>query len=324
MTERFCIRGCVRRGEHWAACPDYGRTDGECRGCVQVEAADGALVCERCYRSLRRHLEDAGDVVGHLRSIADPTKAARIARGPGSARVEASAPVAADLIDASDDIVRTLRAWALYIQFGEGHPWRAEGLEAGIDAAAAYDDAASCAEVILGAVDQIANDSHQIGALCEGVMVVHPGEPAVWSVADAAARWPLDEEPRWASAPCPDCDLLSVRIQPSRGTRPTRYRCATPDCGWEANAADDGGLWANIFTDPVTVIYDKDRPRHDPNLLTMAAAARLARRTVGTVREWVRTGALTRTDGRVHRDDVLAVKTARDAKRAGTKEETPA
>ena len=52
-----------------------------------------------------------------------------IARGAGGSRVEAPAPVAAYLIDASDDIVRTLRAWALYVQFGEGHPWRVEGLE---------------------------------------------------------------------------------------------------------------------------------------------------------------------------------------------------
>ncbi|WP_424980965.1 hypothetical protein [Microbacterium sp. S308A+] len=315
MSDRFCLRGCTRRGEHWAVCPDYGREDGTCRGCVQVEARDGALVCERCYRSLRRHLEDAADLVGHLRSLADPTKAAPIARGAGGSRVEAPAPVAADLIDASDDIVRTLRAWALYVQFGEGHPWRVEGLEAGIDGADAYTDAAGCAEVILDALDGIANDSHQSLALCEGVMVVHPGDPDVWSIADAAARWPLDEEPRWAPVPCPACDLLTVRVEPHRGRRPTRYRCASDGCGWEANALDDGGLWSAVFADPVQILADDDHPRHDPDLLTLSAAARVAGRTVGTIRTWVSSGDLARHLGRVRRDDVIAVKARKEGVR---------
>lgn len=302
MIERVCIRGCTRPGDHWAACPDYGRLDGECRGCVTFEARDGVLVCERCYRSLRRHLEDAADLVGHLRSIADPTKAMAIAR-TRTTIPELPAPVAADLIDASDDIVRTLRSWALFVQFGPGHPWRAEGLEAGIDAASAYEDAHGCSDVILGGLDKLANDSHQIGALLDGVIRVHQGEPAVWTIADAAVRWPLDDQPRWASAPCPDCDLMTVRVQPSRGRRPTRYRCTTLTCAWEANAHDDGGLWADVFAPPAPPIV----AAHDPSRLTIAAAARLVKRTVGTIRRWVTDGDLAREDGRVRESDVLAV-----------------
>lgn len=305
MSDRFCIRGCTRKGEHWASCPDYGREDGDCRGCVQSEARDGVLLCERCYRSLRRYLEDAADLVGHLRSIADPTKATPFDRiRVSSSRPDLPAPVAADLIDASDDIVRTMRAWALFVQFGEEHPWRAEGLEAGIDAAAAWEDVNGCAEVILFDLDQLANDSHQVVALCDGVIVVHAGDPDSWSIADAAVRYPLDDAPRWAPAPCPDCDLMAVRIQPSR--RSTRYRCSTIGCGWEATSLDDGGLWDQVFADPVTVVVP-DEPRHDPKQLTLAAAARLVKRTAGTIRRWIDDGDLSRELGRVHADEVLAV-----------------
>ncbi|MCB8043665.1 hypothetical protein JM654_04000 [Microbacterium oxydans] len=80
------------------------------------------LICERCYRSLRRHLEDAADIVGHLRSIADPTKAAVFDRiRVQSSAIEIPAPVAADLIDASNDITTTLNMWANHAA-GEDRP----------------------------------------------------------------------------------------------------------------------------------------------------------------------------------------------------------
>ncbi|AQY03428.1 hypothetical protein B2G67_11660 [Microbacterium foliorum] len=271
---------------------------------MQVEAREGVLLCERCYRALRRHLEDSADLVGHLRSIADPTKATPYDRiRVDSSRPDMPAPVAADLIDASDDIVRTMRAWALYVQFGEEHPWRAEGLEAGIDAASAWDDVNGCAEVILFDLDSLANNSHQIRALCEGVIDIHRGEPERWSIADAAARYSLDDQPRWANAPCPDCDLMAVRVQPGRNRRPTRYRCSTVGCGWEANALDDRGLWASVFDGGSVPTVQA----HNPALLTLAAAARLVNRTVGTVRRWIDDGDLERNLGRVDEHDVLTV-----------------
>ena len=308
MAERFCVRGCTVKGEHWAACPDYGREDGACRGCVQVEAREGVLLCERCYRALRRHLEDAADLVGHLRSIADPTKATPYDRiRVDSSRPDMPAPVAADLIDASDDIVRTMRAWALYVQFGEEHPWRAEGLEAGIDAATAWDDVNGCAEVILFDLDSLANNSHQILALCEGVIAIHRGEPERWSIADAAARYSLDDQPRWANAPCPACELMAVRVQPGRNRRPTRYRCSTIGCGWEANSLDDDGLWDSVFaeSEPAEI-----RP-HDARWLTLVDAARLVGRTTGTVRNWVTQDLLEPQFGRYWEAEVLAVAAAK-------------
>lgn len=308
MSDRYCVRRCTMRGEHYAACPDYGREDGACRGCVQVEAAEGVMLCERCYRSLRRYLEDAADIVGHLRSKADPTKATAYDRvRVDSSRPDIPAPVAADLIDASDDIVRTMRAWALYVQFGEGHPWRAEGLEAGIDAAAAWDDVNGCAAVILLDLARIANDTVQAVALCQGVIVVHQGAPDAWTVADAAVRWPLEDSPRWAQAACPKCDLMAVRVQPGRNGRPARYRCTTAECEWEANSNDDGGLWASVFAEPAPA---EVRP-HDPRWLTLVDAARLVQRTPGTVRNWVTQELLEPQLGRYWQDDVLAVAAAK-------------
>lgn len=304
MSERYCIRGCVVRGEHYAACghsgPDYTGMF-PCRGCVMVEARDSVLLCERCYRSLRRHLEDAAGLVGHLRSIADPTKAAVFDRiRVQSSAIEIPAPVAADLIDASNDITTTLNMWANHAA-GEDRP--GAGLPAGAMADAAHDVVQLAVDVILDELDRLANDSHQVYSLCEGVMVVHKDAPDVWTVADAAVRWPLEDSPRWAQAACPTCDLMAVRIQPGRNGRPSRYRCTTADCEWEANSKDDGGLWASVFAEPAPA---EVRP-HDPRWLTLADAAHLVERTTGTVRNWVTQNLLAPQMGRYWQDDVLAV-----------------
>ncbi|WP_219721944.1 hypothetical protein [Microbacterium aurantiacum] len=304
MSDRYCIRGCVVRDEHYAACarrrPDY-TGQFPCTGCVAVEARDGVLLCERCFRRLRRHLEDAADIVGHLRSIADPTKAAVFDRiRVQSSAIEIPAPVAADLIDASNDITTTLNMWANHVA-GEDRP--GAGLPAGAMADAAHAVVQLAVDVILDELGRLANDFDQVGALCEGVMVVHKDAPDVWTVADAAVRWPLEDAPRWAQAACPKCDLMSVRVQPGSNGRPSRYRCTTEGCDWEANSKDDGGLWASVFADPTPA---EVRP-HDPRWLTLADAARLVERTTGTVRGWVTQNLLAPQLGRYWQDDVLAV-----------------
>ncbi|MBE7952878.1 hypothetical protein ILP86_00940 [Microbacterium sp. R1] len=259
------------------------------------------LICERCYRRLRRHLEDAAGIVGHLRSIADPTKAAAYDRvRVQSSSIEIPAPVAADLIDASNDITTTLNMWANH---AAGEDRLGAGLPAGAMADAAHDVVQLAVDVILDELDTLANDSHQVDALCDGVMLVHRGAPDVWTVADAAVRWPLDDSPRWAQAACPVCDLMAVRIQPGRNGRPSRYRCTTTDCDWEANSNDDGGLWASVFAEPAPA---EVRP-HDPRWMTLVDAARLVERTTGTVRGWVTQKLLTPQMGRYWQDDVLAV-----------------
>ncbi|WOF23818.1 hypothetical protein N8K70_03820 [Microbacterium betulae] len=300
-SERYCARGCTIRGEHFAACPDYGNADGTCRGCVPVEARDGALICERCYRAIRGCLEDAADVVGHLRSIADPTRSSwNFDRLVLSGRIELPAPVQASIIDASDDIVKALRAWALYVQFGYGHPWRAQGLEAGADAASSHEDAAACADLILTDLDRIANNHDAALGLHADIAARTPGDPDRWTVADALARFPLDDQPRTAEQPCPECARLTVHVQPPRrGGNDTRYLCRS--CGWVANSADDGGLWAHVFRDEI----EREEPTpHDPGWLTLADAARLAHRTPATIRHWADKGIVTKRDGRYRRDDI--------------------
>ncbi|MBO3663718.1 helix-turn-helix domain-containing protein [Microbacterium stercoris] len=319
MSDRACIRGCTVKDVHFAECDDFGKTgDVTCRGCVPREARDGALICERCYRRLRSLLEDSGDLVGHLRSLADPTKAGAIDRSNPSARPELPAPVAADLVDASDHIVRNLRQWALHLQgYGE---YVAAGLEAGASAAEAFEDASACAEVILLALDDFVNDSHQIEPLCEAVLDRAPAgaEPDMWTLADVAARWRLaDTRASWAPAPCPDCDRMTVRIHPARGRVPERYVCQmgqtvpTEDCGWEANALDDGGLWSELYaTEPADV------RAHDPRWMTLADAARLAGFTQGTVRRWAEKELVKTDAGRYWREDVEAVAAERKGKAA--------
>lgn len=271
MSDRYCIRWCTARGSHLAACERRGEKDDgpdPCRGFAPVDAREGALICERCYRRLRRHLEDAADVVGHLRSIADPTKATAYHRvRVQSSSIEILAPVAADLIDASNDITTTLNMWANHVS-GEDRP--GAGLAAGATADAAHGVVRLAADVILDDLDHLANDSHQIEVLCDGVILVNGATPEVWTVADAAMRWPLDDAPRWAQAAYPDCDLMAVRVQPGRNGCPTRYHCTTEGRDWEANSDDDGGLWASVFAEPAA----REIRVHDPPWLTLASAPR--------------------------------------------------
>ena len=305
MSERACIRGCTVKGVHFATCAQFGAIEdvpGGCRGCAPVEARGGALICDRCYRRLRRHLEDAGDLVGHLRSLADPSRAQVYDRVVvQSSRPELPAPVAADLIDASDDIARTVRMWEMHVE-GDPIPERVPGLPAGTWAADAHAIVAESADVVLDALDRLVNSS-EAGALCEAVLTRHPeASPDWWSIADAIARWPFEDQPRWADAACPECDLRSVRVQPARRRGlATRYACTNTACGWTGDSDEDGGLWAVHFQEEVPL---GGGAPHDPRWLTLAEAARRAKKTTGTVRAWAKRGRVTTDAGRYWAPDV--------------------
>lgn len=301
MTDRICARGCTVPDVHYATCPDFGKDEGDCKGCAPREARDGALICERCYRTLRRCLEDAGDVVGLIRSIADPSKAARYdAVRVQSSRPDLPAPVAADLVDASDDIVRVLRMWEMHVA-GEVVPDSVPGLPAGTWAGEAHTIAQSAADAVLEVLDELVNDRDEVLALCAGVIERHTeSSPAVWSLADALTRWSFEDRPRWAEAPCPDCDMKTVRVQPPR-RRGTASRYACTSCGWLANSDDDGGLWAAHFREEVPL---GEGAPHEPRWLTLAAAARHARVTTGTMRRWAEKGLVGTKDGRYWQPDI--------------------
>jgi len=234
MTDRVCVRGCTVQGVHYATCPDYGDPEGACRGCAPVAARDGVLLCERCYGKLLRRLEVAPDLVAHLRSIADPLKAAvydRVMVG-GSGSTEAPAPVAADLIDASADIMHAL----------QGQP-----LVAGESSEGAYWKALDAVGYLTDHYDELANDE---GAILEWWRLVMSGElaehPDFWTITRALSRWPLEDRRTWAKQPCPECGLRSVKITPPRH-RYARTWFACSGCGWRKTEKDDDGLWAALF-----------------------------------------------------------------------------
>lgn len=234
MSDRPCIRGCTLPGVHFATCPDYANPAGECRGCAPVEARDGVLLCTRCYDRLRRRLEVAPDLVAHLRSTADPLKAAvydRV-RVQGTTSTEAPAPVAADLLDAADDIMHVI---------GGGK------LAPGAASDAAYRQALDAVRFVLTGFDQIANDGKAILEWWRLVMSAElPEWPEFWTITRALSRWPLEDRRRWAKQPCPECGLRSVRVTPPRH-RFARTWFACSSCGWRRTEVDDDGLWAAAF-----------------------------------------------------------------------------
>ncbi|MGZ0069999.1 hypothetical protein [Microbacterium arborescens] len=207
MSERGCVLGCTVPDLHYATCAWYGVQEAQadlaeragvaavCRGCVPAPARDGVMVCDRCYRRMRGHIDNAADLVGRLRSLADPRKAMvydamRSSSGKGA---EAPAPTPADLIDASEDVMRSLRSWAVFVDPRSGI---VGGMPAGAGSLAAYDYARSCANVILGDFDRIANHADDVQQLAEAVLVRHPvdedGVRPFWSIVDAVTRYRLE------------------------------------------------------------------------------------------------------------------------------------
>ncbi|MFB7843611.1 hypothetical protein [Microbacterium sp. NPDC056052] len=196
MAERFCIRGCKQHGVHYATCADYGLAEArdryvaagvqviaykpECQGCAESPARDNAMICNRCYGRLRGLIDDAPDLIGRLRSLADPTKATPTDKAPGGGgSSEPLAPVDAELLDALNDLVTTWGAWQAFV-----FP---QSLEQ--------------------AVDSLVNDHHHVEDLATGFMdrneLDADGIRGFWSFADARAKWGVERrtkgEPAWAA-----------------------------------------------------------------------------------------------------------------------------
>lgn len=182
MSERACIRGCVQRGVHYATCGDYGREDeATCSGCAPRECRDGSLICDRCFGRMRALLQDGPDLIGRLRSLADPMKATptdqvRVA----SSSMEPPAPVSVDVLDALTDL-DALDPW-----------WHAD--------LASY-----------------TNDLEVAAWLIEVVLVRHPeadGARALWSVQDAVDKWGVER--RTDTFVYPADDVEEVELGPVR------------------------------------------------------------------------------------------------------------
>lgn len=194
VSERYCIRGCTVRGEHYATCVDYGKPpeESKCRGCAPRECRDGSLICNRCFGRLRALVRNSGDLMGRLHSLADPMKATPTDKAPGgrSASVEPPAPVDADILDAINEISRRLWDWETFV-----HP---QTLEA--------------------ALSQLVNVVDHVEALGRGFLDRHPlvdGIREVWSVQDAVDKWGLERRVETKFV-YPADDTEDVELQPVR------------------------------------------------------------------------------------------------------------
>jgi hypothetical protein len=228
-------------------------------------AAEGAYLCDRDVRRLRRLLDEAPDVIALLRSRADPSKSSwnwdrEIVAG--SLADQSPAPVAADLVDAGDQLTSRLAEWSRFLRHGVVPLRRARGLEPGAPADVAHALTRAYAVDILDRLDDVLNDRDNVLALTEWTLDWWlPGEEdrdvddRSWTLARASARWPLVERPWFAAQPCPNeagqtgCGRKTIHVLPARtAAGRTVFRCEAPDCDWERDDADDDGLWALAFS----------------------------------------------------------------------------
>ena len=166
MTDdRICINGCVQRGVHWANCPDYGREEGDrtCAGCVPRECRDGSLICDRCFGRIRHLLSEVPDLLGRLRSLADPLKATPTdnLRTGGAPVFGPREPNPVDLLDA---ITAVETVYGFYVSWGSD-------------------------------LAKHANDVEDITYLWEMVAARHlpkDGVRLAWSVQDAIDQWGVE------------------------------------------------------------------------------------------------------------------------------------
>lgn len=242
---RACIRGCTIRGEHFAECIDrLGQPTEGCRGCAPAETRDGDMLCARCYGRSLGALYDAPDLVGAIRARANPLKANVYDKVlvSGSLGDGIPAPVAAELIEAADELTRGLQGWAEWARPGsvDGH----RGLRAGAEADVAQQLVLESTSVLVDELPRIANDAEQIVELTRYLLDDIPGE---WTVRRALAKWPLVDRAWWAAQPCPHCSLRAIRVKPARRLKDdTVYECQ--GCHWSRTDSDTDGPWPLVFS----------------------------------------------------------------------------
>lgn len=240
MTERECINGCIVPTQHYAACPDYGKQDPACQGCVPVSAADGILICHRCRGRLTRALEAIPPLLSHLRELTDTHSIRTLKDTRHNVDQGTLAPVNIDLLDAMRDLEMIIGLPLL------GH---------NRTATETFNRARELVWAIIAQLPEIANDAD---ALTEWwnltVPATIPDHPEFWTVNRVRHRWPLVDRRRRAGRACVACDLkYVVVVPPSRAGAPTWYQCT--NCHWERNDLDENGLYASVFGP-----YDETEP----------------------------------------------------------------
>lgn len=226
MTDRACIRGCQT-------------TDGP------TDAYQGALICERCIRRLRRTLEDSADLCGHIRTLIDPRKAAVYDQEKLNAgkAVMAPAPMNVDLIDAGNHVITALTYWASYFGDTEDYRWLGNGFPSTITPEKSYDVAAVPEGFLLEHLPEIANDSFV--RLMAKAFIDFPEDAEEWTVQKALVRFPMDERGRFVKEPCPECGLRAVWMKPPRRFgQYAQYDCRK--CEWQPPILERA-IWAVYF-----------------------------------------------------------------------------
>lgn len=240
MTDRVCGRGCVTRGRHMATC-----LGDPCRGCEPVEAADDALLCERCCQRLIQTLKQAPELIAHLRSLVDPLKAQafkddKLAMGKASFP---PAPVNVDLFDAERDIITVLAFWAG--AFGDRSQYRVDnGFPSSTSPEGAYGVAKWASDYLVFNMQRILNDDRVVGF--SRAILDPPKDSHEWTLSKALRRFPLhDVKTRWATRPCPYCGLRAVLVTlPTFVGEPVQFECR--GCLWVPSSL---GLdeWSTYF-----------------------------------------------------------------------------
>ena len=169
-----------------------------------------------------------------LRSVADPRKATAYdrTRVSGSTPEGIPAPVQADVLDAQIDLLHTIGAGTL---------------RPGAESDEAYDLTLGAVGRVLAAYDEIANDEESFLQWWGLVMPAkHEEHEEFWTATRVLHRWPLEDRSKWATQPCPECGLRTVRINPPRHRHAlTTFICKK--CDWRKTETDDEGLWASAF-----------------------------------------------------------------------------
>ncbi|MDR6691492.1 hypothetical protein J2X55_002415 [Microbacterium sp. 1154] len=178
-----------------------------CDGCAAEPTVGGTLVCSKCRGRFRFALREVPDLVGRMRSLIDPTSAIVYedrARRTGSPSPEAPAPVAADLIDASEAVQKGLWRWS------PGGGWPRS------DAAEAFDDAEAAAAGILAHLDTWLSDEDDVFSLYRLLLERHPanedGVREAWSVQDALDKWGAERREQ----PAEEAVTASRALRPER------------------------------------------------------------------------------------------------------------
>lgn len=265
MDERACLRGCVYRGRHVHTCPEatgatrllaaiFGRDGEKCTGCLPVMAADGALICERDIRSLRRQITDAPDLVAYLRSQIDPQKAQvydqeKLGGKPPS---ESQPPMSADLVDAADEVLAILTYFAE--AFGDEMTYTSHTIPAGTDSEAAYYLARTPAWYLLEQLPGIVNDVRVVGfarAVIDSPADEDPKSEIVWTIAKVSRRWSMYERAKFSKLPCPRCSKRVVLVRPPRVEgEEIAYECRDPECDWRP-PENEQVVWSVYFAGQV-------------------------------------------------------------------------